>query len=195
METIWKRKDDDSRRTVVDRLDKLEDKVAISNAKDVANKEQKKFTWKGKFGSMFKKDPDKIKDKIIVILLNSKREIETPEIVPVVSGKIIVYRDKGYQFDPACLYTIKQGNKINRVLLLEEDDRLPIGHRYRQLKFHDVEDLKAQGRFTGNDPILLKMLWNAQLEKKPIAKVSGKVVLWIVLGIIAVIVVYMFAKG
>ena len=91
METIWKRKDDDSRRTVVDRLDKLEDKVAISNAKDVANKEQKKFTWKGKFGSMFKKDPDKIKDKIIVILLNSKREIETPESVPVVSGKIIVY--------------------------------------------------------------------------------------------------------
>lgn len=195
METIrrWEEGDSD-RGTISDRVSRLENQITFKEAKEITEQEKKPFPWKGKFRTVMKRDPKRIKEKIIVICLNAKKEIEEPVILPVISGGLIVYRDKGFAFDPTCLYTIKMGSRINKVLFLEEIDRLPIGHRYRQVKTKDIEELKKQGRYTFNDSILLKMLWNAQIEKKPTSPVSGKVIFWIVLAAIAGIIIYMFTK-
>ena len=196
METIREEEGNSNDRAVnlTDRIIRLERALKLANAKRITEEEEKPFQWKGKFKSVFKKNPKSLKDKVIVLCFNSKREIEEPVILPIISGGIVVYKDKGFKFDPASLYTIRIGNKINRVLALEEDDRLPIGNKYKQLKAADVEELKKQGRYTFNDSILLKMLWNAQIEKIPKKQMGSSTILWIVGIIIAGIVVYMFVK-
>jgi hypothetical protein len=197
METIWKEDRNSNGRTVIDRLSNLEEELKLEEAKSLTEKETKKVKWTGKFRRTFTKNPKKLDDKIIVLCFNSKREIEEPVILPIISGGLVVYRDKGFKFDTKSLYTIKIGNKINRVLALEEDDRLPIGHkdRYRQIAPQDIEELKKQGRYTRNDPILLKMLWNAQIEKVQKKAMQMSWLIWVVLIAIAGIVIYMFTKG
>jgi hypothetical protein len=195
METIWREEGNSESGTIADRISRLEREVSLKEARAINSEEkQKKFRWTGKFRSVFSKNPKDLYDKIIVLPLNSKREIEEPIVLPIISGGIIVYKDKGYKFDPTALYTIKIKNKINKVLILEEDDRLPHGSKYKQVKPTDVEQLKSNGRYPRNDPILLKMLWNAQIERKP--KLSGSMgwILWVALGIAAIVVIYMFMK-
>ena len=183
--------------SIVDRISKLEEEVSLKEAREITAKEQKNIGWTGKFKSMFSKKQKNLQDKVIVVCLNSKKHIEEPVLLPIISGGIIVYKDRGFRFDPSGLYTIKLRNNITNVLLIEEDDRLPVGSnervRYKQIKPGDIEELKKQGRYTRNDPILLKMLWNAQIEKTQ-KKTDGKVILWVVLAVIAVIVIYMFMK-
>lgn len=177
-----------------ERISRLEKALKLEKAKQITEEESKKFQWKGKFKSVFKKNPKNLKDKVIVVCFNSKKEIEEPVILPIISGGIVVYKDKGFKFDPSSLYTIRIGNKINKVLAIEEDDRLPIGNKYRQLKSIDVEELKKQGRYTFNDSILLKMLWNAQIERIPKKPIGNTTILWIVGIVIVGIIVYMFMK-
>jgi hypothetical protein len=195
METIRREEGNSNDRTVgiVERVRRLEGELKLADAKKITLEEKKPMPWKGKFKSVFKKNPKKLKDKVMVMCFNSKMEIEEPVILPIISGGIVVYKDKGFKFDPAALYTIKIGNKINRVLVLEEDDRIPIGSRYKQVKASDIEELKKQGRYTFNDSILLKMLWNAQVEKIPKGAPAG-MIKWIIIAAVALIVIYMFMK-
>jgi len=196
METIREEEgnSNDGAVNLTDRIMRLERALKLANAKRVTEEEEKPFQWKGKFKSVFKKNPKNLKDKVIVLCFNSKKEIEEPVILPIISGGIVVYKDKGFKYDPASLYTIKIGNKINRVLVLEENDRYPIGSKYKQVKSIDIEELKKQGRYTFNDSILLKMLWNAQIEKIPKKQFDNKVILWIVGIAIVGIIIYMFMK-
>jgi hypothetical protein len=180
--------------SINERINKLEKELSLKDMKDQTEKEKKSFKWTGKFRRTLGKNPKNLNDKVIVLYLNSKYEMEEPVIVPIISGGIIVYRDKGYKFNPKCLYTIRIGNKTNKVLLLREIDRLPVGTEVEQIDNEDFDDLKGKGRVPFNDPILLKMLWAAQVEKLQNKK-AGSYILWIVLGIIAVIVVFMFTKG
>lgn len=196
MEIVRKEEGNRNGGTITERLSNLEEELKLKEAKAITEKEGKKLKWTGKFRRNFNKNPKNLSEKVIVLCFNSKKEIEEPVILPIISGGLVVYRDKGFKFDPKCLYTIRLGNKINKVLAIEEDDRIPIGHkdRYKQITSLDIEQLKLQGRYTRNDPILLKMLWNAQIEKVQKKVGEMKWVLWIVLAAIAGIVIYMFTR-
>jgi hypothetical protein len=138
-------------------------------------KTKKKFkwpmSWKSKAGKSSKKP-----DTVLVFYLNIKGEIQTPMIVPIYSGNMVIIRNKIHEVDPRAMWSLKLGNKTHKVLIIKEIDRRPVSNL-------DLDEIRRRGDATDSDEFLIKAALRAQTAtaKKPIS-----IWVWIILGVIVV---------
>lgn len=155
------------------------------------SEEQKKpwripFKWNWKFRQQRQKNQA---DKVLVMFMNKKNEIEPPTFLPVHAGNMVVYKHKAYVFDPRAIWRLKvKGYPM--VYVIREIDRQPVMNRYGQVYYadsalsnNDIEEVRARGDSTESDEFLVKLALKAQTSK-----LEGKTN-WIVAGIVLIVVV------
>ena len=158
-----------------DLLVKIREEQETGTQKKETKKEKKKFkypmSWKSKAGKSSKRP-----DTVLVFYLNIKGEIQTPMIVPIYSGNMVIIRNKIHEVDPRAMWSLKLGAKTHKVLIIKEIDRRPVSNL-------DIDEIKRRGDATDSDEFLIKAALRAQtaVAKKPIP-----IWVWIVLAIAAV---------
>lgn len=174
--------------TLAERLRRLENekRFAVRAEETIAETKQFKwpFKWRNKFG---KKSPD---EKMLVIFLNKKNEIEPPKFMPIYDGNMIIWRNKPYEFDPRAVWRMKGMKKVPQVYLIKEIDRRPVRNKYGKVVYRDaavsnmdLDEVRARGDSTESDEFLIKAALKAQT--KPIGKPAN----WIVIGVIVLILI------
>lgn len=149
----------------------LEEKHAGAKIEET-NKKKKFFkwpmSWKSKAGKSSKKP-----DTVLVFYLNIKGEMQTPIIVPIYSGNMIIVKNKIHEVDPRAMWSLKLGMKTHKVLIIKEIDRRPVSNL-------DLDEIRKRGDSTDSDEFLIKAALRAQtaVAKKPIS-----IWVWIILGI------------
>lgn len=123
-------------------------------------------------------------DKVVMIYLNIKGELENPKLVPLYSGNVIIYKHKAYEFDPRATWTMKLKKNIVKVVLIREIDRRPISNL-------DYDEIRKRGDSTDSDEILIKTVAKAVIEKAKTQMNKG-IIIMVVLGLLAAAAVYFF---
>lgn len=168
-------------KTIKEQLEELKEKDELRDRREKTLREQEQWNFPKKWNKGFRKSTGKFADdKILVIVLNQKQELEPPVLVPIFSGNIIIYKNKAYDFDPRAVLTIKYKKKIVRVVLIRTIDRRPFCNL-------DWGEVRARGDGTDSDEILLKMVTKAMIEKqkKPFNKgIIVVIVIAVIIGII-----------
>ena len=129
------------------------------------------MAWKSKAGKSSKKP-----DTVLVFYLNIKGEIQTPMVVPIYSGNMVIIRNKIHEVDPRAMWSLKLGMKTHKVLIIKEIDRRPVSNL-------DLDEIRRRGDATDSDEFLIKAALRAQtaVAKKPIP-----IWVWILLGVIVI---------
>lgn len=127
-------------------------------------------------------------DKVLMLFLNIKGEIEPPRLVPLYSGNIIIWKHKAYEFDPRASWTTKLGNKIVKCVIIREIDRRPVSNL-------DWDEVKRRGDSTDSDEILVKMVTKAVMEKAKTQINKGVIIAIVVVIVIAIGFFLFFNKG
>jgi len=170
------------------RLDKMEDDLKYGRLRVDTEEEQKPFKYPFKWKSAMNRSTGKAgENKVLVLYLNIKGEIEPPKLIPLYSGNIIIWKHKAYEFDPRATWTIKIKRKIVKVVVIREIDRRPVSNL-------DWDEIKARGDATDSDEILVKMVTKAQIEKAK-TQINKGVIIVIGIIIVAAIVFFLFFKG
>ena len=140
------------------------------------------FSWKLKANKSSKKP-----DTVLVFYLNIKGEIQTPMIVPIYSGNMVIIRNKIHEVDPRAMWSLKLGMKTHKVLIIKEIDRRPVSNL-------DLDEIRRRGDATDSDEFLIKAALRAQtaVAKKPIS-----IWVWIILGaiVIGLLAFFFLSKG
>jgi flagellar biosynthesis GTPase FlhF len=161
--------------SIDEKLNRILEGIEDQEEKKITRKEKTEWKmpnkWKRNVGKYTKKIT---KNKVLIMYLSAKGELEPPMYLPILGGNIIIHKDKAHEFDPSDMYLMKAGNKIAKVLIIREIDRKPISNK-------DWAEVKERGDSTRDDEVLLKMLKLAMVEK--IKKQINKSLLWL-LGII-----------
>lgn len=157
-----------------------EDKKYTEQNEDTKKKKREwKFpaAWKRRMGR-----GTKSRDKVVVLYLNIKGEIEQPVIVPLYSGNMVIIRHKPYEIDPRAFWLVRVGMKTHKVLIIKEIDRRPVSNL-------DYSEIRKRGDATDSDEILLKASLRAQLSaiSKPVNKAMIVIVVLIIVGIVGYI--------
>lgn len=174
-------------RSLSERLAWLEEKQSIGKMQEDTKKNAKPVKFPFKWRRQLNKSTGKLStDQVLVWYLNIKGEMESPQVMPLYSGNIIIHKNKAYEFDPRSLWTIRLKNKIYKCLIIREIDRRPVANL-------DWDEVKKRGDATDSDEILVKMVTKALIEKQKKAVGKGVVVL-IVVGIVALAVFFLFFK-
>jgi hypothetical protein len=156
-------------------LKQLVDEKQIGEQRKETKKIKKKFkypmAWKSKATKSSKKP-----DTVLVFYLNIKGEIQTPMVVPIYSGNMVIIRNKIHEVDPRAMWSLKLGMKTHKVLIIKEIDRRPVSNL-------DLDEIRRRGDATDSDEFLIKAALRAQtaLAKKPIS-----IWVWIILGVIVI---------
>jgi len=174
--------------TLAERVRELEDRRRLAERSEETISTTKQFKWPFKWKSKFrKKSPD---DKILVIFLNKKNEIEPPRFMPIYDGNMIVWKNKPYEFDPRAVWRIKGVRKVPQVYLIKEIDRRPVRNKFGQAMYRDaavsnmdIDEIRMRGDSTESDEFLIKAALKAQTSQ--IAKKGN----YIVIGVIALVLI------
>lgn len=140
------------------------------------------FSWRSKMNKSLRKNQE---DKVLVLYLNKKGEIEPPRIMPIYSGNIVVIKSKPYEFDPRAVWTMHIKSKFYKMLLIKEIDRRPITNL-------DLDEIRARGDSTDSDEFLIKMALRAVQKEQ--MKEAGKYVAIIVILAIVGAAIYFFTR-
>ena len=160
---------------VRDLLQQLVEEKKFGEQKKDTDKKKKPFKfpggWKSKANQASKK-----KDFIMIWYLNIKGEIETPLVVPIYSGNMVIIRNKIHEVDPRAMWNWRVGMKSHKVLIIKEIDRRPVSNL-------DLDEVRKRGDATDSDEFLIKAAIRAQTAatSKPISKW-----VWIIIGIAVV---------
>jgi len=138
---------------------------------------KKRWKFPRKWSAKAKRS-QKRKDAVLVFYLNIKGELETPMIVPIYGGNMVIIRNKVYEVDPRAFWSVRIGmNKTYKLLILKEIDRRPVSNL-------DWDDIRTRGDATDSDEFLIKAALRAQMTTA--AKQMGKgVIIFIVIAIVA----------
>jgi len=128
------------------------------------------------WGKKMKRNTEKKNNNIVVIFLTMKNTIECYQS-PITLGKIIIIKNKLFEYDSRCLFSTKVGSKYYNCLIVKEIDRLPINNM-------NTDEIKARGDSTLNDEFLLKMALRALSEEKK--KMQIPLIVWILLAAAAI---------
>jgi len=152
----------------------MEDKQMGEQRKET--KKTKKFfkwpmAWKSKANKSSKKP-----DTVLIFYLNIKGEIQTPMIVPIYSGNMVIIKNKIHEVDPRAMWSLKLGMKTHKVLIIKEIDRRPVSNL-------DLDEIRKRGDATDSDEFLIKAALRAQtaVARKPVS-----IWVWIIVGVIVV---------
>lgn len=160
---------------VRDLLKRLVDEKEMGAQRKDTKKEKKVFKWPVAWKSKANKSSKK-PDTVLVFYLNIKGEIQTPMIVPIYSGNMVIIRNKIHEVDPRAMWSLKLGMKTHKVLIIKEIDRRPVSNL-------DLDEVRRRGDATDSDEFLIKAALRAQTAaaKKPVS-----IIVWIILGVIVV---------
>ena len=170
---------------VRDLLQQLVEEKQFGEQKKDTKKKQKTFKWPGAWKSKANQASKK-KDFIMIWYLNIKGEIETPLVVPIYSGNMVIIKNKIHEVDPRAMWNWKVGMKSHKVLIIKEIDRRPVSNL-------DLDEVRKRGDATDSDEFLIKAAIRAQTAatSKPISKW-----VWIIVGIAVVgLLIFFFMQG
>ena len=104
-----------------ERLSQVEEDLKYGRLKIDTEEEQKPFKYPSKWKRAMNKSTGKAADdKVLMLYLNIKGEIEPPRLVPLYSGNIIIWKHKAYEFDPRASWTTKIKRKIIKCVIIEK---------------------------------------------------------------------------
>ncbi len=176
--------------SLADRVRYLEKERMLSSRTEETKKKTRQFKWPFKWKFKLSKVNKKANaNKMLVIFLNKKNEIEIPKFMPVFDGNMIIWKNKPYEFDPRAIWTIKGVRKNPRVYLIKEIDRRPVRNKFEKIVYKDaavsnidIDEIRARGDSTESDEFLIK----AALKAQTVSNVKKKISL---IGIIVIIVI------
>ena len=156
-------------------LNKLIDDKNMGIQRADTKKTKKFFKWPMSWKSKANKSSKK-PDTVLIFYLNIKGEIQTPMIVPIYSGNMVIIRNKIHEVDPRAMWSLKIGAKTHKVLIIKEIDRRPVSNL-------DLDEIRNRGDATDSDEFLIKAALRAQtaVAKKPVS-----IWVWIIAGIVIV---------
>jgi hypothetical protein len=166
---------------VRDLLKQLMEDKQIGTQKKETKDTKKFFKWPMKWKSKANKSSKK-PETVLIFYLNIKGEIQTPMIVPIYSGNMVIIKNKIHEVDPRAMWSLKIGMKTHKVLIIKEIDRRPVSNL-------DLDEIRKRGDATDSDEFLIKAALRAQtaVARKPIS-----IWVWIILGIVVVGVLIFF---
>lgn len=156
-------------------IDKMRQETAEANKKPF----KIPFKWKSAANKASKK-----RDVVAILFLNIKGEIENPILLPIY-GNMVLLRNKIYEVDPRAFWTLRQGTKMYKFLIIKEIDRRPVSNL-------DLDEIRRRGDATDSDEFLIKMALRAQQTQtvKSMNKWAAILIGIVVLGVL----IYFFAK-
>ncbi len=176
--------------SLADRVRYLEKERMLSSRIEETKKKTRQFRWPFKWKFRFSKVHKKTNaNKMLVIFLNKKNEIEVPKFMPLFDGNMIIWKNKPYEFDPRAIWTIKGVRKNPKVYLIKEIDRRPVINKFGKIIYKDaavsnmnIDEIRARGDSTESDEFLIKAALKAQTVSNVKKKIS-------IIGIIVIIVI------
>jgi len=167
-----------------DKLDTILKVITEEKAMEETKKEKKgwkiPFKWKKTMNKSLKKTSE---EKVLCFFINNKGELESPVLLPIINGNIIVYKYTIHKIDPLDILTFVYKKKFYKVLIYRVMDRKAVSIR-------DYKDVKAKGESTENDEVLIKAMLTAkasQISKQQIGKgaliVGGLVIAGVIIWI------------
>jgi len=160
---------------VRDLLKQLVEEKQIGAQKKETKKTKKFFKWPMAWKSKANKSSKK-PNTVLIFYLNIKGEIQTPMIVPIYSGNMVIIKNKIHEVDPRAMWSLRLGMKTHKVLIIKEIDRRPVSNL-------DLDEIRKRGDATDSDEFLIKAALRAQtaVARKPVS-----IWVWIIAGIIVV---------
>ena len=122
------------------------------------------------------------KNRVVVLMLKTNRDIEY-SIVDIVSGFVKV-KDYYYNARADCVW--RDNMTKLPMLVLREWDMQPVGTK-------DFEQVVKEGRYTSPQKVLINFLEMHKFVDTAKKQISGKMVIFIIIGI--VVVIYALSKG
>ena len=167
-----------------DKLDTILKVITEEKALEETKKEKKgwkiPFKWKKTMNKSLKKTSE---EKVLCFFINNKGELESPVLLPIINGNIIVYKYTIHKIDPLDILTFVNKKKFYKVLIYRVMDRKAVSIR-------DYKDVKDKGDSTENDEVLIKAMLTAkasQISKQQIGKgaliVGGLVLVGVIIWI------------
>lgn len=222
MEDVWEEPSEQSRVSnlgtnnperlpIAQKFKALQDELAVLKREKESKEQSTPFKFPFKWNWKFRQARRKSNlEKVLILFLNKKNEIEPPIFVPIYSGNIIVYKNKAYEFDPRGIWRMKGVRGYPSVYLIREIDRRPLtnpntGKYIRDKRGRlvyskdaavsnlDIDEVRARGDSTESDEFLIKAALKAYTASKPTANVN-----WVVIAVVIVIVcvgLYFLSKG
>lgn len=173
--------------TLFEKVKALEKRVDISEKDEETKVKTKVFKWPFKWRRKFSQTRKKINDeKVLVVFLNKKNEMEPPKFMPIFDGNMVVWRNKPYEFDPRAVWTVKGMKGNPQAYLIKEVDRRPISNL-------DLDEIRERGDSTESDEFLIKAALKAQQSQ---SKKNINVAAMVIVGLILVGgLIWFFTKG
>ena len=152
---------------IITKIDNLTKMLTEKQAIEVTKREKKDwkipFKWRKTFNKSIKKSSV---EKVLCFFINNKGELESPVLLPIINGNIIVYKYTIHKIDPTDILTLTYKKKFYKLLIYRLMDRKAISIR-------DYKQVKADGDSTENDEVLIKAMLTAkasQISKQQIGK-------------------------
>ena len=165
-------------KSVVNRA--LKEREQIEKLREETKAEKKPFKVPFKWKSTATR-AGKQRDMVAILFLNIKGEIEKPMILPIY-GNMVLIRNKIYEVDPRAFWTLRQGMKMYKFLIVKEIDRRPVSNL-------DLDEIRRRGDATDSDEFLIKMALRAQ-QTQTVKKMSKAVA--VIIGIVIIAAVIFF---
>lgn len=166
-------------------LNRLVDEKETGEKKRETSNKQKPWKFPSKWNTKVKRG-QKQRDSVVVFYLNIKGELESPIIVPLYSGNMVIIRNKVYEVDPRAFWVIRIKGKINKALFIKEIDRRPVSNL-------DYAEIRSRGDATDSDEFLIKAALRAQTAQTQKKMNKGMIVI-IVIIVIAALAYFFFAS-
>jgi len=150
----------------------------IEHTNKFLNKKKNQFKWPAKWKSIFKNSRKK-KNKILVIFLNIKGEMESPKLYPIYSSNMVIIKNRPYEVDPRSFWRVGKYS----CQIIKEIDRRPVSNL-------DYNEIKLRGDSTDSDEFLIKAALQAIVGPSKAKEMDKKVL--IIIGIIIIAAVVFF---
>lgn len=160
----------------------------INDTEKFQRSKKNKFKWKGRsFKALKASNKPNFRNKVLVVYLNVKNEMEPPKLYPLYQGNMVIIKNKPYEVDPRAFWTSKQGKTIYKCLLIKEIDRRPVSNL-------DYSEIKKRGDATDSDDLLIRATLKAYAGAVKKSLGTGAIV-FIVIAILAVVGFMFFGGG
>lgn len=163
------------------RLQEIEDRVSKMEGKSDKRTEKSYLKFLKRLKRLGKK-ADKSIENVLVQYLTQKNEVRWM-VCKIVSGNIVVINNKVHKLNPKKIWRYKK----HLWYIIREIDRRPVSNQ-------DYEEVQEAGQGTDEDVPLIKAFLGAT-SKKPIIEGQGKIIAFIIIGLIVAGILFFLFKG
>ena len=161
-------------------IQSLRAELKFGDLKQETLKKKKQFKWPFKWRATMRRSL-RDRNKVLVLYLNVKGDIEPPRLLPIESGNMVIVKSRPYEVDPRAFWRLGK----YKCLLIKEIDRRPVSNL-------DYVEIKRRGDATDSDEFLIKTAMRAvQLGSKKPIKVAAVILVVVIIGVV----VYLMATA